>query len=96
VHSYVLRNVFENAVGMTRDGISLPAVQPVDNSACIELLRGAQLNEKVSRKPGGILGVMNKASLSYKAGDQKADDMLKPPDIRLAWRERCYQQYCCL
>jgi chitin synthase len=68
----------------------------VDNSACVELLRGAQLSEKVSRKPGGILGVMNKASSSYKAGDQKDDDMLKPPDIRLAWRERCYQQYCCL
>ena len=84
MHSYVLRNVFENAVGynshITGDGVSLPAIQPLDNSACVELLRGAQLSEKVSRKPGGILGVMSKASSSYKsgkAGDKKDDDMLQ-------------------
>jgi chitin synthase len=84
VHSYVLRNVFEDAVGynshMIGDGVSLPAIQTLDNSACVELLRGAQLSEKVSRKPGGILGVMSKASSSYKsgkAGDKKDDDMLQ-------------------
>src|SRR6266436_8344911 len=80
----VLHNVFEDAVGynshMIGDGVSLPTIQTLDNSACVELLRGAQLSEKVSRKPGGILGVMSKASSSYKsgkAGDKKDDDMLQ-------------------
>lgn len=84
VQSYVIRNVFEDGVGynshMTGDGISLPKIAMVDNSACVELLRGAQLNEKASRKPGGILGVLSKASSSFKSGkggDSKDEDMLQ-------------------
>jgi chitin synthase len=84
VQSYVIRNTFEDGVGynshMVGDGISLPAIAMVDNSACVELLRGAQLNEKASRKPGGILGVMSKASSSFKSGkggDTRDEDMLQ-------------------
>ena len=84
VQSYVLRNTFEDFVGyngeMTRDGVSLPAIATMDNSACIELLRGAQLSERATKKPGGILGVTNKASSSYKSGksgDKRDEELLQ-------------------
>ncbi|KAF8868757.1 chitin synthase [Gymnopilus junonius] len=84
LHSYVLRNAFEDGVGynalMTSDGISLPSVSIMDNGACIELLRGSQLSEKSQRKPGGLLGIVNKACSSFKSGkggDQRDDDLLQ-------------------
>ncbi|KAI0089361.1 chitin synthase [Irpex rosettiformis] len=84
LHSYFVRNVFEDAVGyngqMTGDGVVLTSVATMDNYACIELLRGAQLSERAHRKPTGILGVMNKASSaakSGKGGDNKDDDLLQ-------------------
>ncbi|KAG9317940.1 glycosyltransferase family 2 protein [Chiua virens] len=82
VQSYVLRNIFEDSVGynghIVGDGISLPMIAIVDNSACIELLRGSQLSERATRKPGGILGSLSKASSSYrsgKAGDRKVEEL---------------------
>lgn len=84
VHSYILRHTFEDAVGynghVTSDGVSLPSIVTVDNSACVELLRGAQISQWAARKPGGLLGIMNKASSAYKSGktgDKKAEDMLQ-------------------
>ncbi|KDR84455.1 hypothetical protein GALMADRAFT_237329 [Galerina marginata CBS 339.88] len=84
LHSYVLRHTFENGVGynsqMTADGISLPSVSIMDNGACIELLRGSQLSERAQRKPGGLLGAINKACSSFKSGkggDQRDDDLLQ-------------------
>jgi chitin synthase len=84
INSYILRNTFEDAVGynshMTGDGVVLPEISTMDNSACIELLRGAQLSERATRKPGGILGVMSKACSALKAGkggDRRDDDMLQ-------------------
>ncbi|KAI6042199.1 glycosyltransferase family 2 protein [Pisolithus marmoratus] len=65
---------------ITSDGVSLPSVVTVDNSACVELLRGAPISEWAARKPGGLLGIMNKACSAYKsgkAGDKKAEDMLQ-------------------
>lgn len=82
VHSYVLRHTFNDDVGynghLTGDGVSLPAVTTMDNSLCIELLRGGQLSERAFRKPGGMLGVMSKACSSHKSG--KTGDT-KPEDI---------------
>ena len=82
VQSYVLRNTFEDGVGynghIVGDGISLPTIAVVDNSACIELLRGAQLSERATRKPAGMLGILSKACSWYKsgkAGDKKADEL---------------------
>jgi chitin synthase len=52
----------------------------MDNSACIELLRGAQLSERSTKKPGGILGVINKSCSAFKsgkAGEKKDEDMLQ-------------------
>ncbi|EPQ58854.1 chitin synthase [Gloeophyllum trabeum ATCC 11539] len=84
VHSYVVRNIFEDSVGLnsqlTGDGVSLTPITTMDNGACIELLRGTTLSERAHRKPGGILGVMNKACSSYKSGkssEKKDEDMLQ-------------------
>ncbi|KAF8165979.1 chitin synthase [Crassisporium funariophilum] len=72
VQSFVLRHTFEDAAGynavMVGDGVSLPAVSTMDNGACIELLRGAGVGEKVGRKPGGMLGITSKSSSSFKSG----------------------------
>jgi len=82
VQSYVLRHTFEDSVGynghIVGDGIPLPTVAILDNSACIELLRGTQLSERATRKPAGMLGILSKACSSYKsgkAGDRKADEL---------------------
>ncbi|KAI0268292.1 glycosyltransferase family 2 protein [Gloeopeniophorella convolvens] len=84
LHSYVARNIFEDAVGynghMVGDGVSLPAITTMDNSACVELIRGAQLNERAHKKPAGMLGVISKACSSYKSGkasDKKDEDLLQ-------------------
>ena len=52
----------------------------MDNGACIELLRGAQLSERSQKKPGGLLGVIAKACSSYKSGkdhEQRNEELLK-------------------
>ncbi|KAI6101709.1 glycosyltransferase family 2 protein [Pisolithus croceorrhizus] len=84
VHSYMLRHTFEDAVGynghITSDGVSLPPIVTVDNSACVELLRGAQISQWAAGKPDGLLGIMNKTCSAYKSGktgDKKAEDMLQ-------------------
>jgi len=84
LHSYILRHTFENSVGLNAelvsDGISLPEVSTMDNGACIELLRGAQLNERSQRKPGGMLGIINKACSSFKSGksgENRDDELLQ-------------------
>ncbi|CDO75020.1 Glycosyltransferase Family 2 protein [Trametes cinnabarina] len=83
-HSYILRNTFEDSVGynsqLTGDGITLPAVTTMDNAGCVELLRGAQLSERAHRKPGGVLGIINKACSSYrsgKSGEKKEEEVLQ-------------------
>ncbi|KDQ63949.1 glycosyltransferase family 2 protein [Jaapia argillacea MUCL 33604] len=84
LHSYVLRNTFDDAVGyngqLSGDGVPLPAIATMDNGACVELLRGTTLSERSHRKPGGILGVLNKACSSFKSGkstEQRDGDMLQ-------------------
>jgi chitin synthase len=66
LHFYVVRNTFKDTVG--RDGVSLLAIITMDNSACVELLRGSQLNERVHRKSNGVIRMMSKASSSFKPG----------------------------
>ncbi|KAH9965963.1 glycosyltransferase family 2 protein [Russula dissimulans] len=84
LHSYVMRATLEETVGynshIAGDGVSLPAITTIDNSACVELLRGAQLNERAHKKPGGIIGALSKACSSYKSGksgDKKDEDLLQ-------------------
>lgn len=79
VESHILRSIFDNNSGrnypITVDGISLPAAITTDNAACAELLRGS---ERSSRKPGGLLGVLDKATTSFKGSrsDAQRDDEL--------------------
>jgi chitin synthase len=84
LQSYVVRNVFEDHVGrnseLIGDGLVLPAIATMDNAACVELLRGEQLNERAHRKPNGVIGVMNKATSSFKSGkggENNDEDMLQ-------------------
>ncbi|KIK94572.1 glycosyltransferase family 2 protein [Paxillus rubicundulus Ve08.2h10] len=82
VESHVLRSIFDDHTGfngrVAADGISLPATVTMDNSACAELLRGPYNSDRSSRKPGGLLGVIDKAVTSFKAGrgDAQRDDEL--------------------
>jgi chitin synthase len=89
LHSYVLRNTFEDSIGynsqVTSDGVSLPAISTMDNLGCIELLRGSSLNERGSRKPGGMLGVISKACAAYKSGkgsERRNEDLLQDLNVR--------------
>lgn len=84
LHSYITRHIFEDTVGyngqMSNDGVTLPAIATMTNGACVELLRGALLNERALKKPGGLLGVINKADSAYKTGkggDNRNDDLLQ-------------------
>ncbi|KAF5358650.1 hypothetical protein D9758_007745 [Tetrapyrgos nigripes] len=83
LQSFYLRHTFEDTVGynghIVGDGLSLPAISTMDNTACVELLKGA-LPEKAQRKPGGIIGLMNKSASSFKsgkAGDHRNEDLLQ-------------------
>ncbi|KAK0443981.1 glycosyltransferase family 2 protein [Desarmillaria tabescens] len=84
LHSYVQRHIFEDTVGysgqISGDGISLPSISTMDNMACVELLRGPQTGERPQRKPGGVLGSLNKACSALKSGkggDHRNDDLLQ-------------------
>ncbi|KAG1857448.1 glycosyltransferase family 2 protein [Suillus subluteus] len=84
VQSYMLHNIFEDRIGynshVVGDGVPLPSISTMDNSACIELLRGAHVSERSTRKPGGILGILSKSCSSFKsgkAGEKKDEDMLQ-------------------
>jgi chitin synthase len=63
---------------ISSDGVSLPDISTMDNGSCVELLRGALISERAQRKPGGLLGVVNKACSSFKSGkdgDSRNDDL---------------------
>lgn len=84
MQSYVFRNMFDDRIGynshITGDGIPLPSISTMDNSACVELLRGSQLSERSTKKPGGMLSVISKSCSSFKsgkAGEKKDEDMLQ-------------------
>ncbi|ORX35119.1 glycosyltransferase family 2 protein [Kockovaella imperatae] len=60
VHSYLVQRLFEDDSSMGPDG--LPHVSVMDNG-CLELLRGGLLgSSRLSRTPGGMLGVVNSQS----------------------------------
>ncbi|KAJ3892037.1 chitin synthase [Lentinula edodes] len=84
LQSYFTRQTFEDTVGYSNhivsDGVSIPAISTMDNTACVEMLRG-QLPDKAQRKPGGLLSLMNKASSAHKQGkgnsDHRNEDLLQ-------------------
>ncbi|KAI5825421.1 chitin synthase [Schizophyllum commune Tattone D] len=72
LHAHALKNTFDDAVGynayITGDGVALPSIATMDNAACVELLRGVTSGDARPKKPGGFLGVLNKACSAYKSG----------------------------
>ncbi|KAF9017462.1 hypothetical protein BDZ89DRAFT_1140696 [Hymenopellis radicata] len=55
-------------------------IQTMDSLACVEPLSGPQVEERVQRKPGGLLGVVAKACSSFKSGkgdDHRNEDLLQ-------------------
>ncbi|KIY65055.1 glycosyltransferase family 2 protein [Cylindrobasidium torrendii FP15055 ss-10] len=83
IHNFVQRNIFEDAVGhnshIVGDGVQLPAISTMDNSACVELLRGT-IDIQPQRKPGGLLGTLSKACSAFKSGkggDHRNEDLLQ-------------------
>ncbi|QRW02326.1 chitin synthase [Ceratobasidium sp. AG-Ba] len=80
INSFVLRHTFDDALGIsarvTSDGISLPDVQMVDGSACVELLKGITAPGSIER-PGGVIGFIDKAARSSAAIPPRASDILQ-------------------
>ena len=69
---------------LSDDGVFLPDISMMDNGSCVELLRGAVIGERAQRKPGGLLGVLNKAC-SFKSGtdcESRNDDLAQDLSTR--------------
>lgn len=76
VEAHVLRSLFDDSAGfnarVAEDGISLSPAIALGDTPCAKLLCGPH-NERDSRKPGGLLGVIDKAVSSYKSGRSDSD-----------------------
>lgn len=75
LHSYLTRRAFDDNLSwngqLLADGVRLPRVLTMDNSACIELLRGGLLgSSKLARKPRGALGVLADVGEQIKGEDR--------------------------
>jgi len=78
VHSYLLRRAFEDDLGANApaiaDGVRLPGVVTMDNSACVELLRGGLIgSSRLARSPGGVVRLLAEASDSLK-GEEREEE----------------------
>lgn len=76
LHSWLQRRAFDDATSQAvADGVPLPEVVTEDNITCVELLRGGLIgSSSTDRKPGGLLGSLDKAAIDVKAGIKKEDD----------------------
>ncbi|KAI9485509.1 MAG: chitin synthase [Benjaminiella poitrasii] len=82
VHQFIIDQHFSDHEGinaiMARDGVLLPKVVTMDNSACLELLIGKEHHQQQSREKnahksaalglGGIVGVMDRDCAKYQTG----------------------------
>ena len=70
LHQYLTRQTFDDTAPrnarIIADGIALPAINIMDNSAAVELLRGSVLAHEEA--PGGVLGMMSKHANLFRAG----------------------------
>lgn len=73
LHSYMIRRVFDETVegglnsAIRADGIQVPRPLTMDNSACLEMLRGGVLQSQTSHlatRPLGLLGVLDDVGVS--------------------------------
>ncbi|KAF8312672.1 chitin synthase [Clavulina sp. PMI_390] len=89
LHSFITRLNFDDSYSHNAralaDGLVRPAINTMDNTACVELLRGGVFGHE--EVPGGMLGVMTRAAIAYrqKQGDEsKDDDLLKEFNAKFA------------
>ncbi|KIK53045.1 glycosyltransferase family 2 protein [Collybiopsis luxurians FD-317 M1] len=82
LQSFYIRHTFNDEVGynamLASDGVSLPEVSHLDNSSCIEMLKGGLVDRR-QRKPLGMLGIMGKASSAMKQG--KGDNARRDAEL---------------
>jgi len=73
LHSYLTRRTFEDKVEgglnaeITADGLELPRIVTMDNSACVEMLRGGVLEGRtraLAARPMGLLGTLDDAGVA--------------------------------
>ncbi|BEJ14553.1 hypothetical protein CspHIS471_0403200 [Cutaneotrichosporon sp. HIS471] len=81
LHSYLLRRTFDDKLSwnadVVADGVKLPAVPPMSNIGCVELLRGGVMGvPQLAANPSGMIGLLAQVGERYKGEDRdevKAD-----------------------
>ncbi|CAG8549614.1 9528_t:CDS:2 [Diversispora eburnea] len=83
LENYVLKQIFDDNSGfnleITNDGINLPQIETMDNSGCVELLRGDSniINTtKSSNQPGGLISILDLESAKIQSGIGANDSKL--------------------
>ncbi|KAG9288075.1 hypothetical protein G9A89_017670 [Geosiphon pyriformis] len=78
VENFVLKHIFDDSVGenaeISRDGISLPRVMTMDNTGCVELLRGDTTNPSPKTKIGGLISILDEESAKIQNGRETSDE----------------------
>ncbi|CAI2172505.1 17453_t:CDS:2 [Funneliformis geosporum] len=84
VENFVLQQIFDDSDGLnyeiTQDGVSLPNVSTMDNSGCVELLRGDQSDgaRKSSGSSnlisGGLISILDAECAKVQSGEEPSDD----------------------
>ncbi|KAJ9124372.1 hypothetical protein QFC22_001172 [Naganishia vaughanmartiniae] len=90
LHSYTTRRVFDDSADMDRmrsvqDGVRFPEIMTMDNTACMELLRGGPLEPRtrtLASRPAGLLDLLDRASEHSQRTDHHADEV-SPQDQML-------------
>lgn len=90
MHSYVTRRVFDDSADADRtrwaqDGVQIPSIMTMDNTACMELLRGGPLEPRaraLAGHPAGLLDLLSRAS-EYSQRTDHHTDQVSPQDQML-------------
>lgn len=90
LHSYITRRVFDDAADTERarsvqDRVQIPGIMTMDNTACMELLRGGPLEPRsraLATRPAGLLDLLDRAS-EYSQRTDHHVDQVSPQDQML-------------
>lgn len=90
LHSYMTRRVFDDSADpdtsrCVQDGVRIPSVMTMDNTACMELLRGGPLELRaraLAAHPAGLLDLLSRAS-EYSQRTDHHTDQVSPQDQML-------------
>ncbi|CAG8448686.1 13567_t:CDS:10 [Ambispora leptoticha] len=80
IENFVLKNLFDDTIGgnaeINRDGVSLPRVLTMDNSGCVELLRGNDYitSTNSNAKKTGLVSILDQESFNVQNGREAGDD----------------------